>query len=260
MGRQTGGESRSRPLSEALEGALRRQIGVRWVRIRAQLDSSLRPDYAADTQAGVVRVPIPTRGNGLGWVLEVGLAPGQVLGDEHWRAIRRAVGVWELAAEFDRKGGALPRVLHAHSRVRDGAAPLIGSSPAMCHLRDRIERVAASDFTVLIEGESGSGKELVARQIHDLSSRRRNPFIALNCAAIVDTLLEAELFGIEDRTATGVKGGGANSNMRRAARSFSTRLPTCRHPPRPNCSAPSKNAWSSAWARTRVTPSTSASS
>ncbi len=76
----------------------------------------------------------------------------------------------------------------------------------MCRLRERIERVAATDFTVLIEGESGSGKELVARQIHDVSARRRNPFIALNCAAIVDSLLEAELFGIEDRTATGVKG------------------------------------------------------
>ena len=76
----------------------------------------------------------------------------------------------------------------------------------MCRLRERIERVAATDFTALIEGESGSGKELVARQIHDLSARRREPFVALNCAAIVDTLLEAELFGIEDRTATGVRG------------------------------------------------------
>jgi transcriptional regulator with PAS, ATPase and Fis domain len=139
-------------------------------------------------------------------VLEVGLAPGQVLTEEHWQTIRHGVGVWELAAELDRKGGALPRLLHAHSRVRDGAAPLIGSSQAMCHLRERIERVAATDFTVLIEGESGSGKELVARQVHDLSARRRNPFVALNCAAIVDTLLEAELFGIEDRTATGVRG------------------------------------------------------
>jgi transcriptional regulator with PAS, ATPase and Fis domain len=89
---------------------------------------------------------------------------------------------------------------------RDGAAPLIGSSAAMRSVRDHIERVAPTNFTVLIEGESGTGKELVARQIHDISARRGGPFVALNCAALVETLLEAELFGIEDRTATGVRG------------------------------------------------------
>ena len=89
---------------------------------------------------------------------------------------------------------------------RDGAAPLIGSSDTMRSVRDRIERVAATDFTILIDGESGVGKELVARQVHELSARRRGPFVAVNCAALVESLLEAELFGIEDRTATGVRG------------------------------------------------------
>jgi transcriptional regulator with PAS, ATPase and Fis domain len=89
---------------------------------------------------------------------------------------------------------------------RDGAAPLIGSSAVMRAVRDRIERVAATDFVALIDGESGTGKELVARQIHDISARRRGPFVPVNCAALVETLLEAELFGIEDRTATGVRG------------------------------------------------------
>ena len=76
----------------------------------------------------------------------------------------------------------------------------------MRSVRDRIERVAATDFTILIDGESGVGKELVARQVHELSARRRGPFVAVNCAALVESLLEAELFGIEDRTATGVRG------------------------------------------------------
>jgi transcriptional regulator with PAS, ATPase and Fis domain len=88
----------------------------------------------------------------------------------------------------------------------DMAAPLIGSTAAMRQLRTTIERVACTDFTILLEGDSGVGKELVARQIHELSRRRLGPFVAINCAALVETLLEAELFGIEERTATGVRG------------------------------------------------------
>jgi len=83
---------------------------------------------------------------------------------------------------------------------------LIGDSPIMMELRARVARVARTSFTVLVEGESGSGKELVGRALHQHSPRAKGPFVAVNCAAIVDTLVEAELFGIEDRTATGVRG------------------------------------------------------
>jgi len=83
---------------------------------------------------------------------------------------------------------------------------MVGQSPMMQELRARISRIAGTHFTVLIEGESGAGKELVAREIHAASGRRSGPFVAVNCAALVESLLEAELFGIEDRTATGVRG------------------------------------------------------
>jgi transcriptional regulator with PAS, ATPase and Fis domain len=83
---------------------------------------------------------------------------------------------------------------------------LVGRSAVMAELRALIGRVARTSFTVLIEGESGVGKEEVAREIHQQSQRRQGPFVAINCAALVETLLEAELFGIEERTATGVRG------------------------------------------------------
>jgi two-component system nitrogen regulation response regulator NtrX len=80
---------------------------------------------------------------------------------------------------------------------------LIGDSPAMRRLKEDIARVAPIPSTVLIVGESGSGKELVARDVHRLSGREREPFIALNCAAIPEQLIESELFGHERGAFTG---------------------------------------------------------
>lgn len=80
---------------------------------------------------------------------------------------------------------------------------LFGGSDAMLSLYEQIERVALTDATALIIGESGTGKELIARTIHDFSARRDAPFIAVNCGAIPDNLLEAELFGHERGSFTG---------------------------------------------------------
>ncbi len=80
---------------------------------------------------------------------------------------------------------------------------IIGSSPALESVLEQVERVAPTDSTVLVQGETGTGKELIARAIHNLSSRCGRPFIKLNCAAIPFDLLESELFGHERGAFTG---------------------------------------------------------
>src|ERR1700756_66982 len=80
---------------------------------------------------------------------------------------------------------------------------LIGSSANFRGLLDNVELVAMVDSAVLLQGETGTGKEVIARAIHEASPRRKNRFVALNCAAIPSTLLESELFGHERGSFTG---------------------------------------------------------
>jgi DNA-binding NtrC family response regulator len=81
--------------------------------------------------------------------------------------------------------------------------PLVGTSARMKAVFSLIERVAPTNVSVLVTGESGTGKELVARALHELSSRRNKPFVAVNCAAIPETLIESEIFGHEKGAFTG---------------------------------------------------------
>ncbi len=112
--------------------------------------------------------------------------------------LERGMEVRRLRRENQRLRGYLKTLTFESQRYR-----LVGSSPPMRKVLEMIERVAPTDATVLVRGPSGTGKELVARAIHGNSRRRDQPFIAVNCATLQESLLESELFGHEKGAFTG---------------------------------------------------------
>src|SRR5579864_1430240 len=115
-------------------------------------------------------------------------------------AIARQFGLAQFQIQRREKLAAANRSLRDQLKIE---SELVGSSESLKHIHSQIGRVAETQATVLIRGESGVGKELVARAIHNSSQRRDGPFVTLNCAALTETLLESELFGHEKGAFTG---------------------------------------------------------
>jgi two-component system nitrogen regulation response regulator NtrX len=113
--------------------------------------------------------------------------------------VERIVREIELAVERRR----LRAEVRSLRRTVDAESSMVGSSAAMLRLREQIARVAPVPSTVLVVGESGTGKELVARELHRLGPHAGDPFLALNCAAMPENLVESELFGHERGAFTG---------------------------------------------------------
>ncbi len=98
------------------------------------------------------------------------------------------------------------RQLRQQLQLRKAFTFIVGKSPAMQRVYELVEQVAGTTAPILLQGESGTGKELIARIIHQQSDRREGPFVALNCGALPETLLESELFGYEKGAFTGATG------------------------------------------------------
>ncbi len=123
--------------------------------------------------------------------------------EEHVQFLNSAAGIAAVTLENVLSFESLKAENLRLRKVLDPSDAIIGESKALRRLSAFIDKVAKGDSTVLIRGESGTGKELVARAVHAGSSRSEKPFVAINCAAIPETLLESELFGNEKGAFTG---------------------------------------------------------
>jgi transcriptional regulator with GAF, ATPase, and Fis domain len=188
-------------------GAQGRPDDVNWTLVnRAAWEPTTLVNEPEATELGqdrvVLCVPLCGMKRTLG-VIYLSSAPNIQFEENHVNFVNVVAGIFAVALE---NAIQLECLENENSRLRSEIAlehSLIGESAAMNNILQFIGRVAPTDSTVLIRGESGTGKEVVARAIHNNSKRKENPFVAVNCAAITESLLESEMFGHERGAFTG---------------------------------------------------------
>ena len=182
----------------------RRMAAPAWVEAMERI---LPPKYSS------CAVPVVNRGRRLG-TLGVGCAREHAFDDEGITMLVQIADAIAPAVDnelvYRELEGLRRRMLQEKAQLEEdvgaGFGEIVGESPALRGLLELVTSVAGTSTTVLIHGETGTGKELIARAIHQLSQRREHPFVKLNCAAIPTGLLESELFGHERGAFTGAVG------------------------------------------------------
>ena len=169
------------------------------------LDEHLRDisSLTATKVISVLAVPLLIDNAVLGLIYLDTVRPAVTFDDSHLQLLTAIAGICTLALQNVRE---IENLEGENRRLRDELKithNLMGESPRMIQVYKSIAKVAPTESTVLFQGESGTGKELAARAIHDNSPRAARPFVAINCAAVTETLLESELFGHEKGSFTG---------------------------------------------------------